>query len=193
MSRVDPKEFRRIERLTWEDVFNLWRNNEIHLPHWRRYYKTKGHKSWEEFRRPVGKTLKLDGRAWYIYEITNPLKTVPKLLGGPYKEWRNYIPSYGKRRIPPFSHIARYPVIKDHKTINQIRRKFPKDVVLIGLATEDGITIIEGMHRCCAMALAAKRGENPDTKVTIALARYSMKKLLAIMNKRHKTKKSKSQ
>ena len=69
MPRVDPKEFRRVKRLTWNDVFRLWRDNEIHLPHWKRYYKTKGHKSWEEFRRPISETLKLDGRAWYFYEI----------------------------------------------------------------------------------------------------------------------------
>ena len=50
---------------------------------------------------------------------------------------------------------------------------FPKETYIVGLQTEAGIVVIEGMHRCSALALAAESNARIDAKVFIALAPYS--------------------
>lgn len=48
---LDNKQFEFIRSLSWEDVLEIWHNNEINEAHWKEHYESKGFRSWEEWRK----------------------------------------------------------------------------------------------------------------------------------------------
>ena len=57
-------------------------------------------------------------------------------------------------------------------SINSLANNFPEKTVIIGLVVGKKVTIIEGMHRSCAIALLAKRKKKVKSVISIALAKY---------------------
>ncbi len=52
----------------------------------------------------------------------------------------------------------------------RLYENFPGATTLSGLLTDQGIVIIEGMHRSCALALAAQNHKTVTTEIKICLA-----------------------
>ena len=71
-------------------------------------------------------------------------------------------------------------VIQDHKGINSIANNFPKETIIIGLEVKGEIVIIEGMHRCCAIAMMSKNQKEIESNIFIALAEYPKNNLHVI-------------
>lgn len=158
-----------VEDLTPDEVFEIWRANEERTEHWQPYWKEKGFSSWEEWRTPYRAAWNVDGRTWKLYEVVNPLQTVPQFRGGPYRSWKEQY--YGGTATPRFSELAGSEALRAlHEREGRITN-FPARTTLTGIATEENIYIVEGMHRCASLAIAAAQGTPVTTKVLIALAR----------------------
>lgn len=170
MADLDSKEFKLVHPLAWADVFDIWRKNEADDPKWDEVYKSRGFNSWEEWRRTYTNPLGLAGKKWFLYEILDPMKTIPDFRGGPFATWVERY--YGGEQLPTFRRIVEHPGIQEHEGINRLAQDFPEETSLIGLYSDKGVVILEGMHRCCAVALAAKRQESINGTVLIALAEF---------------------
>mgnify|MGYP001580776295 FL=1 len=46
-----------IKSLTQEEVIEAWRKGEENVEHWKGFWESKGHKSWEEWRHTTHKAL----------------------------------------------------------------------------------------------------------------------------------------
>ncbi|HLD26273.1 MAG TPA: hypothetical protein VJC05_04505 [Candidatus Andersenbacteria bacterium] len=171
MLPVDPKQLTLLRPITWDEVFSTWRANEAQQPRWIEHYTSRGFTSWEEWRSRHVVPLRLDQREWVLYRIIDPLHSVPLFYGGPFTSWKQK--HYGERDRLTFGELAALPAIDSHEVINAMVDNFPSPTQLIGLWQLGTITIGDGMHRCCALALAARRGRKITPEVTIALADFS--------------------
>lgn len=93
---------------------------------------------------------------------------IPSFRGGPFNGWIKNI--YGDAgTTPTFMIIAQKLDEMKHEGIRSLLESFPNRTVVIGVVTGDDIVIVEGMHRCSAIALAAAEGKTVETKLLIAL------------------------
>lgn len=159
-----------IKNLTWDEVFSLWRDNEAHVPRWIEHYKAAGYANWDEWRKHSMHDLDLQKLDWKLYDIEDPAHTVSEFYGGPFRTWIKH--QYDGQRTMQFSELAKKPAVQESLTTNQIIENFPKHSTLMGLRTPQGIFIIEGMHRCCALAVAAYKNIELSPNIQIALADY---------------------
>jgi len=168
---IDRREFEFIKPLSWDGVFGRWSDLEADRPNWIEHYKSKGFSSWEEWRTTeIVEPLKLAERKWRLYRILDPTQNIPRFRGGPFKGWVERF--YEGRSLPTFAELAKHQGIQTHKGINEIITNFPKESLLIAVVTNKGIVILEGMHRCCAIALAASQSFSIEANIDIALAEY---------------------
>lgn len=150
--KLDHKQFEFIKLLTWEEVFKIWKDNEINEPHWEEHYKKEGFSSWLDWREKYIKPIKALNKEWRLVRVVNPLKSVPYFRGGPYKGWdKNF---YKGRDLPKFIDM------KEHWAAADFLKNLPSKTTIIAWNTEKGIVIIEGMHRCAAITKAAKEEKN---------------------------------
>ena len=133
-------------------------------------YKSRGFGSWDDWRQTYAKQLGCEKLQWHLCKLIDPAKHVPYFHGGPYRNWVKYF--YGGKRICKFSEIIKFSKIQKHEGVNSIINDFPKETVIIGLVVKGEIVIIEGMHRCCAIALMNKDQKEIESNVFIALAEY---------------------
>jgi len=154
---LDKKQFELIKPLKWSEVFKIWQGNEINQRHWKTYYKEKGFKSWFDWRKKHIKAIEALNKKWKLVKVINPLKSVPKFHGGPYKSWTENF--YKGHNLPTFNKI------KEHWAAADYLKNLPAKTTIIVWNTEIGIVIIEGMHRCAAITKAAK--EKQDIKLDL--------------------------
>lgn len=157
-----------VEPLTWVQVFAVWRANEGDDSHWGPHARERGFPNWEAWRMTYALPLRLPERAWYMFRVADSLTSVPTFRGGPFGSWIRRF--YAGDPHPTFATLAQHPDIRTHGTVRALQRSFPLETAISGLLTDDGIVIVEGMHRCCAIALAAAEGTPLTTTLTIALA-----------------------
>lgn len=162
---------RPVKPLSWADVFSLWRDGESHLPRWIEHYRESGFGSWDDWRSNTLKDLHQQGLDWRLCELMDPVLHVPDFIGGPFRPWiARY---YEGAESRTFREIVTSPALRANPIVHEMMANFPRETYLVGLLTRAGIVVIEGMHRCCALALAAETNTTIDSKVSIALAPYS--------------------
>jgi len=101
MNNPDAKKFEYVKPLTWQEVFAIWRENEAGNPNWEAHYKERGFNSWEEWRSAYAEPLKCAGREWELYKILDPMQSMPKFHGGPFRGWKEKY--YGEDNFPTFA------------------------------------------------------------------------------------------
>lgn len=159
---LDKGQFEYIKPLKWEEVVKIWRNNEISENHWKKYWEEKGFKSWEEWRKKhINAYAKLN-KNWYLVRVNNPTLSVPNFRGGNYKGWADNF--YEGREMPKFSEI------KEHWIASEFLKNLPNKTTIIGLNTNNGIVVAEGMHRCAAITKGIKEGKKLQLDLYIAMA-----------------------
>ena len=157
-----------IRSTTWDEVKQVWKNDED-TDAFRREYAEQGYDSWESWRQIVIEPLHLDRLDWELYDVQNPTETIPRFRGGPFKPWKELY--YGDTSAPTFSDI-----VTTEGTDVLTRDKFTsiiaadKPMWLIGLLRDNGVYIIEGMHRSTSIALAALQGKQINVPVKLFLA-----------------------
>lgn len=162
------KGLEKIRDLTWEEVFYIWRKNEAGNPKWQEHWENRGFKSWEEWRMQYAGPWRCAERSWALYAIIDPEKTIPKFQGGPFKTWIER--HYGGKPKPTMVELAAREDMQTNQDNLNLLNNFPKETTLTGLIQDGEVVIIEGMHRCVAVALAAQQGRDLSTHITIALA-----------------------
>lgn len=159
-----------VKSITWEEAFSSWAKDESNLPHWVEHYKERGFNSWEEWRKSSIKNLNPEQLNWSLYEIKNPSETILNFYGGPFRAWKKKY--YGDKEMLQFKELAQNSELKNDSHINEVIQNFPKESTLIGLKKNEKIVIIDGMHRCCALAVAQEKGLGIDIKLFIILADF---------------------
>jgi len=160
--KLDKEQLEFIKPLTWDDVAEIWRGNEINEEHWKKYYESKGHKTWGQWRKKYLDAYAALNKAWYLVRVKDPLASVPNFRGGSYKGWKENF--YGGRELPTFSEMKEYP------TAGEFLKNLPPTTTIIALNTDVGVVVAEGMHRCAAITKAAKEGKKIDLNLYIAMA-----------------------
>lgn len=174
MGHIEKNKLRFIRTISWEEVFGFWRENEAKQSDWMSYYEGKGFESWDEWRKVYADRFGCDKLSWGLYEVTDAKERILHFYGGPFEGWiKNY---YKGRNIRRFSTLLKFGEIKNNAKIGQIANSFPKKTTMIGLFVDGKIVVIEGMHRCCALALMNEKMKSFDGIVFMALAKYSHKK-----------------
>lgn len=138
-----------IRKISWEEIWEEWRRNEAEQKSWIQHFKERGHESWEEWRETLVKEFELKSFEWELYEVLDPVKTVPGFLCGPFKGWRKYHTDDAS-----FGSFASQ--LSENEKIRGIRENFPDGTMLIGIREAEKIVILEGCHRCSAICLGAK-------------------------------------
>lgn len=167
-----------IKPLSWEESFGFWRENEAKRPNWIKSYKNRGFSSWDDWRKTYTKQLGCEKLQWHLYKLIDPVGHIPFFYGGPYRTWVERF--YGGKKICKFSEIIKFSEIQKHEGVNSIANNFPKETVIISLVVKREIVIIEGMHRCCAIALMNKNKKEIKSNIFVALAEYSKNNLPVI-------------
>lgn len=165
-----------IKKISWDDVFEVWRKNEDYPgSHWIPLWQERGYESWDEWRRYYADRFQLQGLDWTMYEIINPMEFIPQIAGGSFSSWVKKF--YQGEDNPMFTKIVQHPDIQNHQGVLEFMDNFPAETIISGVVLKDKIVVVEGMHRCAAIALAAKRGKSIKTKMQICLAEHFLEKL----------------
>jgi hypothetical protein len=152
---------KRLQSISWPEIFEYWRVSESSNPLWIRTATTvKGWPDWESWRMFTATQLGLPERKWSLYEITDPINQIPTMLIGPFSGWQSRLP---KPNVSTFTDLINIPKQYEHfSSIDGIRRMmsyFPAGMLMTGLKKTDGrVVLIEGHHRATAVALAQHNG-----------------------------------
>ena len=168
---LTSERLRFVKNISWDEVFNFWRKGEENIPRWIQHYKAGGYKSWDEWRKHTLSDLSYKDLHWELFEVENPMQTVPNFFGGPFRAWKARY--YGGNSTVTFADLAKNEELKNSQIIREMVSNFPDKTYLIGLEANKEIVIIEGMHRCCALAIAEQDKKPIQTKVFIALAEFN--------------------
>lgn len=180
------KNLKLIKPLTTEEVFEIWRDIEENLEHWKHFWRAKGHKSWSEWRKSTHKAVLKEKLDWNLYEVVDPLKIIPEWHGGMFYAWNKWFyinfkqnPSRLAESEPPkLKDLLAHPGVHNHWYIRAISKKFPKKTTLSAIRLKNGkIFIIEGMHRACSIAAIAHNKRIFKSKVYVVLANWPKQKL----------------
>lgn len=159
--------------LSWESVWDFWRANEESLPHWTAYWRAQGYKSWEQWRTKEFRPFQLETLQWHYYRVELPYISIPAFRGGPFYSWQKRF--YGGMHLPTFRDMAdQHHGIREDAGIANYLIDFPESTVLVGVVLEEKVVILEGMHRCAALSLVARKGSTLDLRhdIRICLAAW---------------------
>lgn len=115
-----------------------------------------------------------DKMKWELYEVADPVNTILNWKGGPTTTWLKYFYAplgKDKDNLPTFAELTTSPAVANHYYIRDLIKTFPKEIVLSAVKTSQGIVIVQGMHRACAMALSAAEGHPVKTSMKVILAK----------------------
>jgi len=159
------EDLRFLNDISWREVFSAWRDQESMLPKWIEHYTQRGFHSWDSWRNSSVEVLHPENLSWKLYEITDPVKTVPNFYIGPFRSW---IKKYSIAKPTTFHELVEHQQFQEEKKTGP----FPEATMLVGLQNEGRIIIIEGVHRCCALAVAQKQNISIKLKVFLACADF---------------------
>lgn len=171
------KDLVEIGPISWRALLKRWRDGEIKDDEWTRYWKNTGFASWEEWRKPL-----IDfgaAQKWMLYDIKDPLKTVPRFFSGPFKDWRRL---YFKGQFSvKFSTLVKKRGVGKSTKIRKLLNDFPTQTTLFGVLHDSRVFIVDGMHRSCALSLIAstparKKKFSQEVRVQIALTKMDLYK-----------------
>jgi len=160
-----------IRNCQWEEVFLLWYKNEGENPDWIKLAEEKGYDSWADWRlKDHANKFQCAKAQWGFYEIADAPAVVAGWHGGPFSTWiKKY---YDGQQTRSFAELAQRSDIRGLYKIKSLIKSYPREFVIIALESTDGrVTVIEGMHRCCALAAMAAEGMAFNDKLIFAIGR----------------------
>src|SRR3989338_52163 len=160
-----------IKPLTTSQVFDIWRDIEEPLEHWKGFWKTKGFKNWEEWRKQSHAPVLEKNLSWDLYLINNPLTEIPQWRGIMSHSWNKWFYPQFPEKPPRLKELLIHPGVHNHWYIREIANNLPASTTLTALHMSNGdIVVAEGMHRACAITMLAfdKKPLNTDVFVIIA-------------------------
>lgn len=162
-----PDHLTPIRPTTWAAVYRVWYQQEGRRADWRRHLQTRGFPSWRSWRQAVViKPFGLTKKRWQLYRVDEPA-AVLDWHGGPFPGWKKTY--YHGTQTRSFRWLVWNGKVLRNKKVSRIK-KIPKTMTLFGLAHKNRVVIIDGMHRCSAIAIRLAAGQSVKTKIMIALA-----------------------
>ena len=152
-----------IRKLSWDEVFDGWRKQEEEL--WRPVYEGFGWDSWAAWRKMMIADLNLEKRTWTEEILEDPHSAIPSYAIGGWNGWKKYRPA-GKDSAS-FADIATPPQLGeqsydgaeriDIRTNEKIQPLIGRvsDATIIALRCDKVIAVLDGTHRCAAIAIEA--------------------------------------
>ena len=160
-----------IKPLTTQEVFDIWRNVEEPLEHWKSFWKAKGFKNWEEWRKKSHAPVLEKNLNWNLYSVNNPLTEIPQWRGIMSHSWNKWFYPLFPEKPPRLKDLLTHPGVHNHWYIREIAKNFPASTTLTTLRLPNGdLVIIEGMHRACAISLLALDEKVLTTDISVAIA-----------------------
>lgn len=161
-------------------MWEQWKKDETGF--WEDHYAQEGFADWDSWRGKQQITEFLKSNTWNLYAIPEPLVTVPRFFVGPYKGWRKYYPDMEHSRFEDIVKFPGYVGSHTQEKVKAILGAFPEKIQLIGARGAGEIGILEGTHRCCALAEIAFHQLDQRAETTIALADISSDEWSKIQN-----------
>ena len=161
-----------VKKLTAGDVFKTWREMEENLEHWKPFWEAKGYKSWEEWRKKTHAPLFAKDLKWGLYEVLDPLLTIPDWRGGMFHGWNKWFYNAFQEQPPKLKDLLSHPGVHNHWYIREIAGNFKgAETTLTAVRLPNGdISIAEGMHRACAITMIAHNKKSIPLKILVMLA-----------------------
>ncbi len=166
-SKSNPGGLIPIGATTWAAVYRHWADEEEPRPDWRKHYQALGYPTWRAWRETVIiKPFRLDQRRWKKYRLA-ALAAVLDWHGGPFPRWRReYYRGAQTRSFRWLVMSGQYA----RKAKLRPGRKLPATMTIFGLRYRGRVYLIDGMHRCAAIAVRLVAGKQVKTSITIAVA-----------------------
>jgi hypothetical protein len=166
-----------IRKLAWEEVFIFWYENEGKRANWNKLAEERGFASWADWRlKGYADRFKCREADWGLYEVANPAKVVSEFCGGPFRTWITKY--YNGKKTKSFGELVEQDEIINNKTIRSLMGNFPINQIITCLELSDGnFYTIEGMHRCCTLALMNKEKIPGPTSLYFAIGKSMLKEL----------------
>lgn len=169
------------KKVPWDEVFAGWRQAEEEI--WRPVYEGFDWETWDAWRTMMIADLNLSRRTWTEEILEDPHNAIPLFAIGGWNGWKKYRPA-GKD-IASFADIAMPPQPGERSYSGEPRcdvRTNEKVKPLIGcvhgatiiaLQFPDTIAVLDGTHRCAAIAVEAQDGGVRSSGVfRVQLARF---------------------
>ncbi len=156
--------------INWKEVQSDWKKREV--LYWQEHIRKAGINTWEQFRNPIIKTLKLDKRSWDSTVLRDPLIELPAMYPNPLTRWVDF---FGDKKLPRFSEIQEHPFLANHSRIREIADNFPEETTLIILYHKTKEIVLDGHHRACAVDLIYREHKELASNVHIFRSEVSEK------------------
>ncbi len=160
-----------IKPITPQEVFETWRGMEESLEHWKDVWRSKGFKSWEDWRHATHAPLFEKDLDWKLYKISEPLKSVPQWKGGMFHAWNKWFYNSFEEKPPLLKDLLTHPGVHNHWYVREIANNFPDSTILTALHMPNGeFVIAEGIHRACAITMLAHDNKTLNGEVFVMIA-----------------------
>ncbi len=166
-----------IRPCSWEEVFLTWYQNEGDKQHWIDLAKSRGFASWAEWRlKGYAHPVECEKAQWGLYEISNPSEVISEWYGGPF---RTMIDLYYKGdKEKRFAELALDRQVLENDAVKKFLENYPQESVISALQLGDGkIVVVEGMHRCFALAVMAAQNKPFQGSLTFAIGKSNLSEL----------------
>lgn len=166
-----------IKKLTWDDVFQIWQDNEGENPNWDKLAKERGFASWADWRLNAYAIPFLMPEAdWNLFEVENPAEFIRNSYGGPFSSWQKKF--YNGARYLSFAELAKLKELQAHLGVQNLMANYPEETIILIVELNDGRRIVlEGMHRSSALAIMAEKGLASPKKLQFAIGKLDLAEL----------------
>ena len=173
------KNFQMIRELEWEEVFLSWYKSEGKNSHWIETAKKYGFASWETWRLSLCvNNLKCRETKWGLYKSSDIKEVITQLFGAPY---RTFMDRYcGSERVGKICQLINNPEVGKNDFIKRLVDNFLEDETIICMKVDGNLYVIEGMHRCCALAIMIDQGKELPKKIRFAIGISPLEELPVI-------------
>ncbi len=155
-----PREIR------WETVLDEWRAAEE--GQWEPLFRERGFGSWWEWRQSYVPELGIENRTWTEQVVERPHGVIPGLAVGGFRGWKQYRPAdkdcatYADVARPfaagelSYAGAPRVDVRTNKKVMDLVGNL--RDTSVLVLRCPSLSVVLEGTHRCAAVAVEAQDG-----------------------------------
>ena len=173
---ISQLDIRLIRQINWEEVFLFWFQCEGNNENWINLARQRGYSSWAEWRlESYANPFECQKADWGLYEVTDPARVVSFFYGGPFRTWIERY--YNNNKEKPFFELAKRKDIVENTAIQSMINNFPTDKMITCLEVKDKIYTIEGMHRCCALAIMNEQTIRSLNKLHIIIGKSPLASL----------------
>lgn len=150
--------------IAWKQVWDSWKEREEEI--WRPVFENLG-LTWEEWRKKYIEPFSLNSRNWSEYIVFEPELFIPNMYIGGFKGWKKYLSNTSKSI--KFSDLIKNIEVGKNKKVKSLLGDFPSITTIIAIKYKNEFVLLEGMHRCSAISIAASRGQSLAKDISLHL------------------------